>query len=67
MRNGKSRKPAISSVNDIHPELLKILYNLPPDFEVQVKMQRKKVVSKENIETFQTRNFKNVPSSHITG
>uniref|UniRef100_A0A915PLN3 Receptor expression-enhancing protein n=1 Tax=Setaria digitata TaxID=48799 RepID=A0A915PLN3_9BILA len=35
--NRRGGKPAISSVNDIHPELLKLLYNLPAKLEVQVK------------------------------
>ncbi|VIO98726.1 Uncharacterized protein BM_BM1444 [Brugia malayi] len=29
-------------MNDIHPELLKVLYNLPPDFDVQVKNAEEK-------------------------
>uniref|UniRef100_A0A0R3RRM6 Receptor expression-enhancing protein n=1 Tax=Elaeophora elaphi TaxID=1147741 RepID=A0A0R3RRM6_9BILA len=33
----RGRKPSINSVHDIQPELLKVLHNLPPDFEIQVK------------------------------
>ncbi|KAM3716967.1 Receptor expression-enhancing protein [Dirofilaria immitis] len=42
MENQKRKKPAISSLNDIKPELLKVLYNLPPYFEIQVNDTEKK-------------------------
>ncbi|EFO23807.1 hypothetical protein LOAG_04673 [Loa loa] len=40
--NRKRKKPAISSLNDIQPELLKVLYNLPPDFEIHVRNAEEK-------------------------
>ncbi|KAL3985544.1 putative integral membrane protein [Acanthocheilonema viteae] len=42
MMENRERKPAINSVNDIQLELLKILYNLPPDFEAEVKNAEKR-------------------------
>ncbi|CAG9536098.1 unnamed protein product [Cercopithifilaria johnstoni] len=48
-RENRERKPAISSVNDIQPELLKVLYNLPPNFEVQVKnVEEKSGIKREH-------------------
>uniref|UniRef100_A0A8R1TY29 Receptor expression-enhancing protein n=1 Tax=Onchocerca volvulus TaxID=6282 RepID=A0A8R1TY29_ONCVO len=40
--NREKKKRAISSLNDIQPELLKALYNLPPYFEVHVKHAEEK-------------------------
>ncbi|OZC07916.1 hypothetical protein X798_05023, partial [Onchocerca flexuosa] len=57
------KKPAISSLNDIQPELLKVLYNLPPYFEAHVKhAEEKSGVKREHVYFLKTcKDFSTIP------